>query len=150
MASGWSSNSSAAFWWRGGTFAINGAAFTFPPRWYPGTWADSDGDTIPDLFLDWERSVPIESVWSTKTGLVHAPYRNWRTGDHRPHGLLLAAGPGIAPGSELGETAIEDLPASLMTRFGEDCTGMDGRPRNWLARANQVEAIGPLNLAPSQ
>jgi predicted AlkP superfamily phosphohydrolase/phosphomutase len=104
-------------------------------RWYRRT----DGDTIPDLFLDWERTAPIESVWSAKTGLVHGPYRNWRTGDHRPHGLLLAAGPDIAPGRELGETAIEDLPASLMARFGEDCADMDGRPKDWLTGGNQAE-----------
>ena len=115
-------------------------------RWY----RRSDGDTIPDLFLDWERSAPIESVWSAKTGLVHAPYRNWRSGDHRPHGLLLATGPGIAPGRELGEMAIEDLPASLLARFGEDCDDMDGRPKDWLGRANQVETSRPLNLAPTQ
>jgi hypothetical protein len=71
-------------------------------------------------------------VWSAKTGLVHAPYLNWRTGDHRPHGQLLAAGPGIAPGSSLPEMAIEDLPASLMARFGEDWADMDGQPAAWL------------------
>ena len=89
---------------------------------------------MPDLFLDWERSAPIETVWSEKTGMVHAPYVNWRTGDHRPYGLLLAAGPGIAAGAELPEMAIEDLPASLMARFGVEHGDMDGRPAGWLAR----------------
>jgi hypothetical protein len=90
-------------------------------------------DTLPDLFLDWERSAPIETVWSEKTGMVHAPYLNWRTGDHRPSGLLLATGPGIAAGAELPAMAIEDLPASLMARFGVAHGDMDGRAVSWLA-----------------
>ncbi len=90
-------------------------------------------DTIPDLFIDWERSAPVETVWSPKTGLVHGPYRLWRTGDHRPEGLLLAAGPGMMPGAAVPEIAIEDLPASLLTRLG--CAGpdLDGKPAGWLA-----------------
>ncbi len=98
-------------------------------RWY----RRFETDTMPDLFLDWERSAPIETVWSEKTGMVHAPYVNWRTGDHRPRGLLLAAGPGIAAGAELPEMAIEDLPASLMARFGVEHGDMDGQPAGWLA-----------------
>ena len=93
----------------------------------------SENDTLPDLFLDWERSVPIETVWSAKTGTVHGPYLNWRTGDHRPHGLLLARGPGIPPGSTLPEMAMEDLPASLMARFGATHDDVDGKPVGWLS-----------------
>jgi predicted AlkP superfamily phosphohydrolase/phosphomutase len=92
----------------------------------------SNDDTIPDLFLDWERSGPIETVWSPKIGRVHAPYVNWRTGDHRARGLLLASGPGIAAGASHAEIAIEDLPASLTARFGLAHDDMDGKPVDWL------------------
>ena len=95
--------------------------------------ARSVQDTMPDLFLDWERSAPIEKVWSAKTGLVESPYVNWRSGDHRPNGLLLALGPGIPAGSEQPEMAIEDLPVSLLARFGEDPADLDGKPAAWLA-----------------
>ncbi len=98
-----------------------------------GRYDRSATDTIPDLFLDWERTTPIETVWSAKTGLVHAPYLHWRTGDHRPGGLLLVAGPGLPPGRELPGIAIEDLPASLAARLGCDPAGMHGRPVPWLA-----------------
>src|SRR5262249_38613580 len=100
-------------------------------RWY----RRSPGDTRRDLFLDWERSVPVESVWSAKTGTVEAPYENWRSGDHRPWGLLLAAGPDMPAGKRLPPIAVEDLPASLMARFGEAASDMDGRPVSWLASA---------------
>ena len=45
-------------------------------RWY----GRSSTDTLPDLFIDWQRSALIETVWSPKIGLVHAPYTNWRVG----------------------------------------------------------------------
>ena len=33
-------------------------------------------DTIPDLFIEWERTAPVENVWSQKTGVVHAPFND--------------------------------------------------------------------------
>jgi predicted AlkP superfamily phosphohydrolase/phosphomutase len=96
-------------------------------RWYRRDAAD----TLPDYFLTWERGRPIERVWSPQVGLVAAPYANWRTGDHRPDGLLVAAGPGLA-GAPAG-MAVEDLTASLAARLGLPTGGMDGRPQPWLA-----------------
>ncbi|MEA2778619.1 MAG: hypothetical protein QOK29_163, partial [Rhodospirillaceae bacterium] len=77
----------------------------------------TETDTMPDLFIDWEREAPIETVWSEKVGLVHAPYVNWRTGDHRPGGLLIATGPGVPPGALLPEMPLEDLAPSLAARL---------------------------------
>jgi predicted AlkP superfamily phosphohydrolase/phosphomutase len=97
-------------------------------RWY----RRRNDDTIPDLFIDWERSAPVETVWSPKTGLVHGPYRLWRTGDHRPEGLLLAVGPDVTPGAAMPEIAIEDLPVSLLARLGCAGSDLDGSPAGWL------------------
>ncbi|HEX2576734.1 MAG TPA: alkaline phosphatase family protein, partial [Aquihabitans sp.] len=52
-------------------------------------------DLMPDLFVEWARTDPIERVWSPATGTVVRPYGHWRTGDHVPTGLIVAAGPGI-------------------------------------------------------
>lgn len=100
-------------------------------RWY----RRSANDTFPDLFVEWERSGPVETVWSPKTGLVHAPYTNWRSGDHRPDGLLLALGPGIPSGKMLPALDIEDLAPSIAARLGLSLEGVDGHPAAWLARA---------------
>ena len=51
-----------------------------------------------DLLVEWNRDAPIDTVWSPATGVVTAPYLQWRTGDHHRAGLLLASGPGIEPG----------------------------------------------------
>jgi predicted AlkP superfamily phosphohydrolase/phosphomutase len=86
------------------------------------------GDALPDLIIDWNHDAPIETVWSPKIGFVHAPYTNWRTGDHKPGGLLLAAGPGIAAGADLGEIPIADLGPTICARLGVSLRGDDGRP----------------------
>lgn len=98
-------------------------------RWYRRT----PNDTLPDLFLDWERSSLIETVWSPKTGIVHAPYTHWRSGDHRPEGLLLACGPGIPSKTALAPIEIEDLAPSISARLGVKMAGTDGKALPWLA-----------------
>jgi predicted AlkP superfamily phosphohydrolase/phosphomutase len=92
-------------------------------RWY----RRSPDDTMPDLFVDWEHGAPIESVWSPKTGFVHGRYTNWRSGDHKPDGLLLAYGPGIPTSAELPGVAIEDLAPSITARLGLTLDDVDGR-----------------------
>jgi hypothetical protein len=91
-------------------------------------------DKLPDLLIDWSREAPIENVWSPKTGIIHGPYVHWRTGDHRSDGLLLASGPGITPGADLGVVDMIDFGASLSARLGVPLTGdVDGRPVSWIA-----------------
>ena len=93
----------------------------------------SESDTMPDLFIDWDRTAPIETVWSPKTGLVHAPYVNWRTGNHRPDGLLLVAGPGIPAAGAAPEIMLEDLAPSLAARLDVALENVDGRRVDWIA-----------------
>jgi hypothetical protein len=98
-------------------------------RWYRRA-AD---DTIPDLFIDWAREAPIETVWSTKIGLVHGPYTHWRTGDHRPDGMLLAYGPGIPSRTILETVDLEDIAPGIAARLGVELGNVDGRSPSWLA-----------------
>jgi predicted AlkP superfamily phosphohydrolase/phosphomutase len=98
-------------------------------RWY----RRSARDSMPDLFIDWEREAPIETLWSPKLGLLHAPYVNWRSGDHRPDGLLVAAGPGISKGELLPDVLLEDLAPSIAARLDVALDDIDGRPVEWLS-----------------
>ncbi|MGH6959415.1 MAG: hypothetical protein ACREE7_02935 [Dongiaceae bacterium] len=98
-------------------------------RWY----RRSATDTMPDFFVDWQRAAPIETVWSPKTGLVHAPYLHWRSGDHRPDGLLLATGPSIPTNAPLAAIEIESLAPSIAARLGVSLPDIDGMPVPWLA-----------------
>jgi predicted AlkP superfamily phosphohydrolase/phosphomutase len=88
----------------------------------------SPQDSLPDLLIEWNSDAQIETLWSAKTGIVHGPAIHWRTGDHRPTGLLLAAGPGIHAGTDLGEIAIGDLGPTICARLGVELDGVDGRP----------------------
>lgn len=93
------------------------------------------GDTLPDLFIDWSHEAPVETVWSPRTGLVYGPDDHWRTGDHRPDGLLLATGPGITPGA-LPAISMTDLGASVSARLGVPLPDdVDGKPVPWIAGA---------------
>jgi predicted AlkP superfamily phosphohydrolase/phosphomutase len=100
-------------------------------RWYGRV----PTDTMPDLFLDWERSALIETVSSPRIGTLHRPYTHWRTGDHRPAGLLLAKGEDFAPGVRMSGLAVEDIGPSIAARLGVELRNVDGRPAEWLAGA---------------
>jgi predicted AlkP superfamily phosphohydrolase/phosphomutase len=97
--------------------------------------ARSPGDTLPDLLVEWSTEAQIETVWSARTGIVHGPASHWRTGDHRPTGLLLAAGPALPAGADLGEIPIGDLGPTICARLGVPLEGVDGRPVRALLRA---------------
>jgi hypothetical protein len=73
------------------------------------------------------------TVWSPKIGILHAPYANWRSGDHRPGGLMFAAGPGMPAGASLPEIALEDLAPSLAARLDVALDDIDGRLVGWSA-----------------
>jgi len=102
-------------------------------------YARAPGDRMPDLFIEWDRSAPIETVASPRIGRVHIPYRLWRTGDHKPEGLLLARGAGFAAGSFLPAVAVEDLGPSIAARLGVPLDDVDGIVSPWLAG----EAVRP-------
>lgn len=94
----------------------------------------SPTDTMPDLFLDWERSALIENVSSPRIGVVQGRYTHWRTGDHRPAGLLLAKGEGLAAGVRMPGLAVEDIGPSIAARLGVELRDVDGRAADWLVR----------------
>jgi hypothetical protein len=89
---------------------------------------------MPDLFIEWERSGLVETVWSPKIGLVHAPYTHWRTGDHRPDGLLLAAGHGV-PRGRMPDINVEDLGVAISKRLGVTLPETEGTVVPWLSHA---------------
>jgi predicted AlkP superfamily phosphohydrolase/phosphomutase len=58
---------------------------------YPGEPVDQ----LPDLLIEWDRSAPVSTVYSAKTGTIRGEWTGNRTGDHQASGLLIAAGPGL-------------------------------------------------------
>jgi predicted AlkP superfamily phosphohydrolase/phosphomutase len=77
-------------------------------------------DALPDLFLQWNQDDPIETVWSPRFGMIRGPYTHWRTGDHRPGGMLLVRGRGIAPGATLPAVEVSQLSKLIAGELGVD------------------------------
>lgn len=91
-------------------------------------------DALPDLLIDWAHDAPVDTVWSPKTGVVHGHYDYWRTGDHRPEGLLLCKAPDIEPGVRMPPVDMVDLGTTIAARLGVPLgDDTDGRPVPWLA-----------------
>lgn len=109
----------------------------------------SPGDAFGDLFVEWERTAPIERVWSPAVGTVAVPYEHWRQGDHVRSGLLFAQGPGITPGERAGVSSVVNLGATFSAACGVELEDVDGRPiadvlprgAAWLGR-NDHRSIG--------
>jgi predicted AlkP superfamily phosphohydrolase/phosphomutase len=85
-------------------------------------------DLLPDLFIVWDRSQEIRRLSSPKIGTLTVGYVSHRTGDHTPFSLLLAKGPGIAPGHVPHSVRPEDVGATLMALAGAPDGDLDGRP----------------------
>ena len=90
------------------------------------------GDAVPDLLMEWNREVPTETVWSPDIGVVYRPYDHWRSGDHRPHGLLIASAPGLRS-TVMPDVDIVDIGPTLAAMTGVTLDDTDGRPVRWLA-----------------
>ncbi|MEA3003748.1 MAG: hypothetical protein QOH81_2536 [Sphingomonadales bacterium] len=98
-------------------------------------------DAMPDLFVEWERSAPIEAISSPAIGTLRTRYTHWRTGDHKPDGLLIARGPGLAAGAGMPGLEVEDLGPSIAARLGISLDQVDGRAARWLAGAPPVSRL---------
>jgi predicted AlkP superfamily phosphohydrolase/phosphomutase len=98
-------------------------------------------DAFPDLLVEWDRRSPTHTVYSPKIGIVHEPYEHWRTGDHFPHGLLLATGPGIAPGAASQSVPVTDIAPTICAHLGVELPGVDGRPIPELSDTRSVDAV---------
>lgn len=83
-------------------------------------------DDRPDLVVVLRRRRPLRTVASPATGPLAVRPGGWRTGDHRPDGLLLAAGPGLAAGTR-PPLAIEDVGATIARLLDVALPPCDGR-----------------------
>lgn len=85
-------------------------------------------DARPDLVVAYRRRRPLRAVWSDVTGELPVRAGGWRSGEHRPDGLLLATGPGL-PRATLPPIAIEDLAPTITALAGVTPPPSDGVPQ---------------------
>lgn len=104
-------------------------------------------DDLPDLVVEWSDETALGSstcgnpagslvrIGSRKIGIVEGVNAYIRTGDHRPEGMFVAAGPNIRPGG-LGHTvSIMDIAPTLCAMLGVGLPGASGVPIRELASA---------------
>ena len=86
-------------------------------------------DRLPDLCIEWNSDAPIVRVYSPRIGtIVRENEVQWRTGDHRRHGLLFARGPGITPGVRAESIPMVDVGPTLCAALGVELRDVDGAP----------------------
>jgi predicted AlkP superfamily phosphohydrolase/phosphomutase len=104
-------------------------------------WAAADRydgpllDTLPDLFVEWNRGRPITAAHSDKIGTVRLPPSSTRSGDHRPTGLLALRGPGVEPGELPSPVRAIDIAPTIAACFGVTMPRVAGAPVSALVDA---------------
>ena len=101
---------------------------------------------LPDLFVEWERSEPIDAVEAPGLGRVASATSPARSGDHVPGGLLVVAGTGILPDAPIDALRMEDIGPTIAAILGVDLGDVDGHAAPAVAapfsRAPAVESPG--------
>lgn len=103
-------------------------------------------DLLPDLLVEWSDEVATGSTQvangagarvsasSPQLGTISGVNRYGRTGEHRPVGWFVAAGPGIAAGRLDYTPELLDLAPTFTGMLGVSLAGCDGRPIAALVR----------------
>jgi predicted AlkP superfamily phosphohydrolase/phosphomutase len=74
----------------------------------------------PELTIQWNRRVAVGRLAPSVPGAGDYPTEQFRaiSGDHRPEGILMMAGPGIAPARAIAGAAIADVFPTILTLLG--------------------------------
>lgn len=97
-----------------------------PVEVIPGEGAPECG---PDLHVILDEHRAVAYPMFVADGQIVTEQRHGNSGDHRLHGVLIAAGPGIRAGQALHDAEIVDLAPTILSLMGVAIPpGMDGRP----------------------
>ena len=92
-------------------------------------------DSLPDLFVVWNREAPFHAVESPRVGRLEGA-RSWgRTGDHTANAWLLVHGAALGPGRLPMVPRVVDIGATLASLVGVELSGVDGVPIPGLVKA---------------
>ena len=86
-------------------------------------------ESLPDLFVVWNREHPITGLASERIGCVRADDPGYRPGNHVGDGFYILSGPGIDQDSALDRTpSIMDLGPTIASLLGVELPEVEGRP----------------------
>jgi predicted AlkP superfamily phosphohydrolase/phosphomutase len=90
---------------------------------------------LADLYVQWDHTAQCNDVYSPKIGRLRIPYHHVRTGDHKPHGLLLARGPSFVDQAPLTRMPVTGIAPTIAALLDTELTDVDGRVPDGLLRA---------------
>jgi predicted AlkP superfamily phosphohydrolase/phosphomutase len=96
---------------------------------FPGPHASA----FADLLVIWNADAPIRSVASDAIGVIGDELPPDRSGNHRPGGWFVVAGPGLKHGEVGTQAAIVDLAPTVGAILSVDLADIDGAPIRALA-----------------
>lgn len=111
-------------------------------------------DRLPDLLVEWSDDVPTGSTAvgrgaaaavlarSEKIGRIEGVNQYCRTGEHRPDGFFIAAGPTVRPQRLGRRVPIVDFAPTFVRLLGVDAPAYDGGPIGELLGAAPEAAAG--------
>jgi predicted AlkP superfamily phosphohydrolase/phosphomutase len=97
-------------------------------------------DALPDLLVEWSDDIATGSsrvgtgrgarvsAWSARIGHIEGENSYCRTGEHRPGGMFVAAGPGVAAGRIARTISILDFAPTICGILGVPLAVSDGSP----------------------
>jgi predicted AlkP superfamily phosphohydrolase/phosphomutase len=106
-------------------------------RDFPGPFAAD----MPDLFVVWNRPVPINGVKNRRGYTVRHPFTAARTGDHTEAGMLVARLPGGPVGAFEEDVLVTQLGPTVTAAVGVSLDRVDAKPVQRLVDAAPVKRI---------
>jgi predicted AlkP superfamily phosphohydrolase/phosphomutase len=91
---------------------------------------------LPDLVAEWSRASEIRALESPTIGRIEGRFQGVRTGDHRPQGLFLAAGPDLTPRCVESPVSVMDFGPTIAAWLGVELADVDGEPIAELLRGS--------------
>lgn len=89
---------------------------------YPGPHLDQ----LPDVLVLWNRSAPIERVYSKAIGELSQQYDDNRTGDHTPDGICVLSGANVSAAGIAPSIRTVDFAPAIADFFGAELGDHDG------------------------
>lgn len=90
---------------------------------------------LADLYVQWDHTAQCNDVYSPKIGRLRIPYHHVRTGDHKPHGLLLARGPSFVDQAPFTRMPVTGIAPTIAALLDTELPDVDGRVPDGLLRA---------------
>jgi predicted AlkP superfamily phosphohydrolase/phosphomutase len=85
-------------------------------------------DSLPDLFVVWNRAAPISAIASPRIGKLRYEGSAFRTGNHVPDGFYISCGPRVSAGEQTPSASIMDVGPTIARLLEVSLPDTDGKP----------------------